>query len=401
LQKGFDKNASRLQRQKFMKFVRAFLFIALAILPASAQDFKTVRDGVEYAQFARSIKSSEKGTVQTATVSALRLDLKKTRLDVVHALDAAIGVETTSSIARRYSAFAAINAGFFRLDRSIFNGEATGVLQIDGKLLSESYSNRIAFLISNRGNETIIDFAHFDINDLVEIKNKTIKFSGINRQRKDDEIIEFTPEFHRTTLTDNNGLEIIVRKEKIAAINNGKGGSLIPADGYVISVGEKMREQLLPVLKIGNKVKLLSRISYESNEFPASIDDKTRVPVSTAEDIVGGVPQLIKNGKIEITWEQEKSSKSFVETRHPRTAIGKLKNGRALLVTVDGRSETSAGMSLQELAEMLLEMGATDAMNLDGGGSTTMFLDGKVVNKPSDKEGERPVSDAILVTLRK
>jgi exopolysaccharide biosynthesis protein len=58
-------------------------------------------------------------------------------------------------------------------------------------------------------------------------------------------------------------------------------------------------------------------------------------------------------------------------------------------------------MDLNELAAFLLELGATDAMNLDGGGSTTMFLDGKVMNKPSDKEGERNVSDAILVFPRK
>jgi exopolysaccharide biosynthesis protein len=58
-------------------------------------------------------------------------------------------------------------------------------------------------------------------------------------------------------------------------------------------------------------------------------------------------------------------------------------------------------MNLYELAEYLFSLGAVEAMNLDGGGSTTMFLDGKVVNKPSDKEGERKVSDAILVTLRK
>jgi exopolysaccharide biosynthesis protein len=401
LQKGFDKNASRLQRQKFMRFIRAFLFIALAILPASAQEFKTVREGVEYAQFSRQIKPSEKETARTATINALRLDLKKARLDVVHALDAAIGVETTSSIARRYGAFAAINAGFFRLDRSIFNGEAAGVLMIDHKLLSESFANRIAFFISNRGNQTAIAFAHLEINGSIEIKNKTFRLSGINRQRKDDDIIEFTPEFHRTTLTDNSGLEIIVRNGKIAAISNGKGSSLIPENGYVISAGAKMREQLLPVLKIGNKVKLSSGILHKGNDFPTEESNRTTIAFSTAEDIVGGVPQLIKNGKIEITWEREKSSKSFVETRHPRTAIARIKDGRALLVTVDGRSEASAGMSLQELAEMLLEMGATDAMNLDGGGSTTMFLDGKVVNKPSDKEGERPVSDAILVTLRK
>ena len=122
---------------------------------------------------------------------------------------------------------------------------------------------------------------------------------------------------------------------------------------------------------------------------------------ANSEDIVSGVPQLIKNGKIEITWEQEKASKSFVETRHPRTAVAKLKDGKFLMVTVDGRSEESVGMNLQELAEFLLELGAVDAMNLDGGGSTTMFLDGKIANKPSDKEGERKVSDAILVFPRK
>jgi exopolysaccharide biosynthesis protein len=387
--------------KKVMKFIRAFLFIALAILPASSQEFKTVRDGVEYAQFAGKIKPSEKETARTATVNALRLDLKKARLDVVHALDAAIGVETTSSISRRHGAFAAINAGFFRLDRSIFNGEAAGVLKIDHKLLSESFANRIAFFISNRENQTAIAFAHLEINGSVEIKNKTFRLSGINRQRKDDDIIEFTSEFHRTTLTDNSGLEIIIRNGKIAAISDRKGSSLIPENGYVISAGAKMREQLLPVLKIGNKVKLSSGVLHKGNDFPTEESNRTAIAFSTAEDIVGGVPQLIKNGKIEITWEQEKSSKSFVETRHPRTAIARIKDGRALLVTVDGRSETSAGMSLQELAEMLLEMGATDAMNLDGGGSTTMVLEGKVVNRPSDKEGERPVSDAILVTLRK
>jgi exopolysaccharide biosynthesis protein len=384
-----------------MKFIRAFLFIALAVLPASAQEFKTVRDGVEYAQFAGKVKSAEKEIVQTATVNALRLDLKKVRLDVVHALDAAIGVETTSSISRRHGAFAAINAGFFRLDRSIFNGEAAGVLKIDHKLLSESYANRIAFFISNQGNQTAIAFAHLEINDSVKIKNKTFRLSGINRQRKDEDIIEFTSEFHRTTLTDNSGLEIIVRNGKIAAISDGKGSSLIPENGYVISGGAKMREQLLPVLKIGNKVKLSSGILHKGNDLPTEESNRAAIAFSTAEDIIGGVPQLIKNGKIEITWEREKSSKSFVETRHPRTAIAKLKDGCALLVTVDGRSKTSAGMNLQELAEMLLEMGATDAMNLDGGGSTTMVLDGKVVNTPSDKEGERSVSDAILVTLRK
>jgi exopolysaccharide biosynthesis protein len=123
--------------------------------------------------------------------------------------------------------------------------------------------------------------------------------------------------------------------------------------------------------------------------------------LSSLDDITNGVPQLIKNGRIDITWQQEKASRSFVETRHPRTAVAKLKDGKFLMITVDGRSEQSAGLNLNDLAALLLEFGATDAMNLDGGGSTTMYLDGRVVNHPSDKEGERKVSDAILVTPRK
>ncbi len=163
-----------------------------------------------------------------------------------------------------------------------------------------------------------------------------------------------------------------------------------------------MREQILPFVKVGRKIKFRTVVKFEAKEsFPNTENRRTSITYSTAEDITNGVPQLIRNGKTEITWQQEKSSKAFVETKHPRTAVAKLKDGKFLMVTVDGRSEESGGIGLQNLAEILLEFGATDAMNLDGGGSTTMFAGGKVVNKPSDKEGERKVSDAILVFPRK
>lgn len=378
------------------------LFVCALSFVARAQEFKTIKPGVEYAQFVRELQSNDKEAARAvAVVNALRLDLSKVRLDVVHALDAAIGVEKTSSIARRHNAFAAINGGFFRIDNSIFRGDATGVLAINNRLLSESYANRIALFISNRQKQTEINFANINLNDLIEIKSKTFYFSGINRERKENEIIQYTPEFNRTTLTDGNGLEIVVCNGKIAQINDLAGSSPIPQNCYVVSSSGSLREQLLSVAKIGGKVKIRSAVAHKiGNGFPNTDSNRTSAAFSTAEDIIGGAPQLIKNGKIEITWEAEKQSKSFVETKHPRTAIAKLKDGRALLVTVDGRSEDSGGMSLPEMAEMLLEMNAVDAMNLDGGGSTTMFLDGKLVNKPSDKEGERAVSDAILVTLR-
>lgn len=391
-----------MHRRKRSYFSHNFFLFCLVFLTAvgvSAQNFNPIwdkaADGIEYAHLEREI---DKLPVK---MNLLRLDLTKVRLDVVHAMDAAIGLETVSSMATRHGAFAAINGGFFRLDKSIFAGDAAGILQIDGKLLSDSvdYSKsglgRISLMIANKRRQTYVFMERMRATNMIFTKNKNF-FIGTNRERGENEIVVFTKFFSDTTLTNDNGVEFIVQNNVVTKIIDGGGNSEIPKNGYVISVGSGAnKEETLRCLKIGTKVRLIRASSSTVSHY--------RAPAffAKAEDIVGGVPQLIKNGKIEITWEQEKSSKSFVETRHPRTAVAKLKDGKFLMITVDGRSEASGGINLQNLAEILLELGATDAMNLDGGGSTTMFLNGKIVNKPSDKEGERKVSDAILVTLRK
>ena len=378
---------SHIYTQKFLLFILFILSIPVYI---TAQDFKTVQDGIEYAEITREI---DKLPVK---MNLLRLDLTKVRLDVVHAKDAAIGLEKTSSIAMRHGAIAAINAGFFRIDKSIWEGDDVGVLKIDGKLFSESYASRIALLIYNDKSETKINIRKIDSTfDILRVKNTTLKLSGINRERKNDELILYTSEFHLTTLTNNNGLEFIIENDIITKILDGKGSNYIPKNGGVISASGKFKDEL-NFLKVGDKFVVGFHLQSPGETF-ASVDKTPR----RTEDIVSGVPQLIKNGKIDITWEEEKIGKSFVETKHPRTAVAKLKDGKFLMVTVDGRSESSGGISLPDLAAFLLEMGATDAMNLDGGGSTTMFLNGKVVNHPSDKEGERSIGDAILVFPRK
>jgi Ca2+-binding RTX toxin-like protein len=110
-------------------------------------------------------------------------------------------------------------------------------------------------------------------------------------------------------------------------------------------------------------------------------------------DSVGGFPLLMRDGSI--------VAKKCVEPicgRHPRTGIGTTADGRLLLVTVDGRRRHhSVGMTLIEFAREFEALGATWALNLDGGGSSTMVVRGKVVNRPSDRSGERFVSSAILV----
>jgi exopolysaccharide biosynthesis protein len=387
--------------KKISVFILFILFIPVLI---SAQDFKTIQDGIEYAELQREI---DKVPVR---MNLLRLDLTKVRLDVVHAMDSAIGVEKTSSIATRHGAIAAINAGFFRLDQSIFAGDAAGVLMVDGKLLSESRDNRIALGIINGKEATEIVFVHLKLDYLAFIGKQVFEINGVNRERRSDELIIFTPEFGRTTLTGANGTEVIVKNGKITAILK-SGSNSIPSNGFVLSATGKAEELLIKSSRIGAKIRLSSirpvSMLDDENEQKKAEENLKRLSIADdetfkkIEDLTNGVPQLIKNGKIEITWQEEKTSKAFVETRHPRTAVAKLKDGKFLMITVDGRSEQSAGIGLEYLAKLLLELGATDAMNLDGGGSTTMFLDGKIVNKPSDKEGERRVSDAILVFPRK
>lgn len=109
-------------------------------------------------------------------------------------------------------------------------------------------------------------------------------------------------------------------------------------------------------------------------------------------DAVGGMPILVQDGQIVA----ETCSSSFCR-RNPRTAIGWTANGRVLLVVIDGRRPRwSVGASLGELARIMQELGAVQSLNLDGGGSSVMWVDGEVVNKPSDGQ-QRRVTTAVLV----
>ena len=373
------------------------LIFALALTFAeavSAQDYKEVHPGVEYAQVSRVIDG------KNVNFNLLRLDLNKVRLDVVHAMDSAIGTETTSSLAKRHNAVAAINAGFFRLDNSIFAGDAAGVLMIDRKLLSESFKDRTALMISNTKEGSEVTIRRLSVYPELSFRKRITTISGIDRERKADEIIAYTPEFNTTTLTETSGVEVVVRHNRITAIRDGTWNTKIPCDGFVLSATGTARTRLLSQVKVGQwasiAISVMRRLSVGSGIWISmGLYGKKDL------EMTNGVPRLIRDGKIDITWKEEEASKEFVETRHPRTAVANLKDGKFLMLTADGRSEASGGIDLYDLADFLLELGAVDALNLDGGGSTTMVLDGKVVNHPSDKGGERKIGDALIVTLRK
>src|SRR5690606_8524931 len=114
--------------------------------------------------------------------------------------------------------------------------------------------------------------------------------------------------------------------------------------------------------------------------------------------ILSGGDGLVRNGQTKITAKRDgHDSLNMILRRHPRTLVGTTRNGSLILATVDGRNPgVTVGANFHEAAQLMRWLGATQAINLDGGGSTAMVVKNKVVNKPSDGR-ERAVGDALLV----
>jgi hypothetical protein len=121
----------------------------------------------------------------------------------------------------------------------------------------------------------------------------------------------------------------------------------------------------------------------------------------TMRTLVGGWPRIVEGGKNVAPFADslEGTPERFSRARHPRTAVGISRDSATVyLVVVDGRQKASAGMTLEELADAMIALGAVEALNLDGGGSTTLVVRDSIVNAPSDPNGERPVGNAIVIT---
>lgn len=120
-------------------------------------------------------------------------------------------------------------------------------------------------------------------------------------------------------------------------------------------------------------------------------------PWDGVEELLGAGPMLVANGALHNTEVAECFRSLGGKSRHPRTAAGWTEDGALLLLVLDGRSKTSRGATLNETAAILLAHGAQEALNLDGGGSTTLWVAGQVQNQPSDKAGERPVASILAL----
>lgn len=115
---------------------------------------------------------------------------------------------------------------------------------------------------------------------------------------------------------------------------------------------------------------------------------------------IGGGPVLLQNGEIKITNEEElKFTGRAIDDKHPRTAMGYTNDNKLIILVVQGRFRGIAeGASLKQEAQILKDLGCPEALNLDGGGSSCMLINGKETIKPSDKEGQRAVPAVFTIT---
>jgi hypothetical protein len=119
--------------------------------------------------------------------------------------------------------------------------------------------------------------------------------------------------------------------------------------------------------------------------------------------VIGGWPRVVQDGRNVggVADSLEGTFPRFSAQRHPRSAVGFSRDSSIVfLVAADGRQETYTGMTLVELGDFLISIGVYQGMNFDGGGSTALVIDGRIVNRPSDATGERPVGNAIMVRQR-
>lgn len=308
-------------------------------------------------------------------VNYLEIDLRRNlRVKLALAQDRVFGAERVSALAKRTGAIVAVNGAYFAS-----NGRPLGVLMIDGDLISEPYANRTAVGLGPMG--AVMDNVGFIGEIFLADGSLFAEISGLNRPRLQDELIVYTDYYGTKTNTNDYGYEVTVLDGVVTHIQI--GNSTIPQGGLVLSAHGNKR-QLLAELKVGDQLDVNLTLHPDWRE-------------QGVDQIIGGGPRLVRDGEIDITGEVELFRDDILKGRAPRTAIGITADHKLLLVTVNGRQpQISVGMTLEELGNLLIELGAVQAMNLDGGGSTTMVIRNLVLNLPSNGR-ERPVSNAIVV----
>lgn len=354
----------------------------------------TVAPGVEFYRNGDPALVADAGPI---AVFLLKIDPSRTRIASVLGNDRVLDAEAVTDIARRHNAVAAVNGGFFNRD----NGEPIGLLKVDGDLVSDNSAVRGAVVVTSppRG-PTSLTFdrlaAKMSLSFTSGEQEHVVPIDGVDTTRQRGRLMLYSHRYHVDTDTAPTGTEWVLDGEplRVTAVRPGGGSTPIPPRGVVLSFGGLKLPPALTALVTGVEVHLSTtwRSSF-------GVPDET---LEAAPHIINGAGLLRREGTVLTDWDEEGlSGPAFINSRHPRTLVGRDVRGAFWLVAIDGRQpDYSIGMTFADLQRLSERLDLTDALNLDGGGSTTMVVRGQMVNRPSDLLGARPVSDAIIVTPR-
>jgi exopolysaccharide biosynthesis protein len=298
-----------------------------------------------------------------------------------------VGRRTTSELVRSAGAAGAINADFFLFAPP---GVPVGAHVEQGRVVAGPAA-RPVFATDSAGAPWI---GHLTVEGRVVSGAESIPVQAWNRHAADGlayfdsrygPVVDTVRRSLRLVLTSSSGGDVI-------AVDTAGTPTTIPRGGAVLALGGNAPEGLR------SRLLLLARTSVR-------IEVRVALSPIHPREAVGGFPVLVRDSA-EVAGLDSTGSPTFAPVRHPRTIVATSARGRRLmLIVVDGRQpQHSVGMTLREAAQLTLRFGATAAMNLDGGGSTTMVVassapprDYTVVNRPSDPTGERAVGNALAI----
>lgn len=341
-------------------------------------------------------------------INLLEVDLTQSGISIrgMKAKDSFVGRETVTSMSSRYkckcTVVGAINGDFF----NIRTGESENNVVIEGELSKGTTVSDSPYDVFNTAHSQILfdwkNHAYIErlrLNAHLRQGGKSTRLDGINYLPPDTSVLAiYTSAMGDSSLPDTLGrhptllpLSVVRRKAdttwfKVAGgvIEGGRhalnGGAMLAATGL-------RRDEVRAAASRGGTIRMTIGFTPDHGRL---------------RTVMGGWPVIVNDGKSVAEYADfvEGTFPRFSVQRHPRTGVGLSKDGKTLyLMTVDGRRESEGGMSLVELAQTMIRLGAYEAMNFDGGGSTTMVVEGKLVNRPSDQNGERPVGGALLVVV--
>jgi len=327
-------------------------------------------------------------------IKVLKVDPRsELTIDVALATDVLPGHERTSSMAARHNALAAINGDYTIRPYTQGSGRPVDTFAEDGVLKASPLIWGRNFSISR--DERTVEIAHSELSVNVMQRDtgdawEIGSVNGLNPEPNGMSL--YTPDGGETFKPPRASCSARLYPYGTSAWGPGQVG--LAEDFYVARMRcndkpMKRRGGSVIAAPVGSEASLLIRSHLVADEVVTMTWSIGRRGVL---DTIGGNPNLVENGAIAA----DRCTDSYFCYRNPRTGIGVDAKGMILLVTVDGRRSRSVGMTPVQFAKLFRHLGATWALNLDGGGSTTMVVRGRVINNVSDPY-ERPVGSAILV----